>query len=67
MNAGTKSMVRLAERFVAAIETAHSAALDAIYTKDAVVWRNYDRLEQAREQSIARLSGSDLHGRDSAP
>jgi hypothetical protein len=50
VNTGVGSMLRLAERFVAAIEAADGAALDAIYTKDAVVWRNYDRLEQPREK-----------------
>jgi len=56
VNTGVESMQRLAERFVAAIEAADGAALDAIYTKDAVVWRNYDRLEQARDKNIAGIA-----------
>jgi hypothetical protein len=35
MKTAVHSMQRLAERFVAAIETADVAALDAIYTKNA--------------------------------
>jgi ketosteroid isomerase-like protein len=56
MKTGVHSMRRLADRFVAAIETADVAALDAIYTKDAVVWHNYDRLEQARDRNIATIA-----------
>ncbi len=52
----TTSMQRLADRFVAAIEGADLKALDAIYTLDAVVWRNYDRREQPRDENIATIA-----------
>jgi ketosteroid isomerase-like protein len=51
-----ESMGRLADRFVAAIEAADGAALDALYTTDAVIWRNYDRLEQPRNANIAGIA-----------
>ena len=50
-----ESMARLADRFVAAIEAADASALDAIYTTDAVIWRNYDRREQPRDANIAGI------------
>jgi ketosteroid isomerase-like protein len=49
------SINRLADRFFKAIEEADAAALDAIYTKDAVVWHNYDDVEQPRDDNIAML------------
>jgi len=51
----TASLQRLADRFVAAVESADLEALDAIYTPDALVWRNYDRREQPRDQNIATI------------
>lgn len=53
----TDSMKGLADRFVAAIENADRKLLDAIYTADAVVWHNYDDLEQSRDDNIAAISG----------
>jgi ketosteroid isomerase-like protein len=50
------SMARLADRFVAAVEAADGAALDAVYAADAVIWRNYDRLEQPRDANIAGIA-----------
>jgi len=55
----TASLQRLADRFVAAVESADLQALDAIYTPDAVVWRNYDRREQPPDQNIATIAGFD--------
>src|SRR5579862_2144893 len=49
------SMNRLADRFFKAIEEADGRTLDAIYTKDAVVWHNYDDVEQSRDDNIAML------------
>jgi len=54
MNA--ESMERLANRFFSAIEAVDCEALDAIYTRDAVVWHNYDNVEQPRDENIAMLS-----------
>lgn len=51
-----KSMDLLATRFFAAIEAVDSAAVDAIYTADAVVWHNYDNIEQSRDDNIAMLA-----------
>jgi ketosteroid isomerase-like protein len=49
-------MTRLADRFVAAVENSDAAALDAIYAPDAVVWRNYDRRAQPRDENIAGIA-----------
>jgi ketosteroid isomerase-like protein len=49
-------MGQLADRFFAAIEAVDTKALDSIYTDDAVVWHNYDNLEQPRAANIAMLS-----------
>lgn len=53
----TDSMNNLADRFVAAVVGADRLSLDAIYTRDAVVWHNYDDLEQSRDDNIAAVSG----------
>jgi ketosteroid isomerase-like protein len=45
----------LADRFVAALEAADVAALDALYAPDAVVWHNYDRIEQTRDRNIESI------------
>ena len=50
------TMERVANRFFAAIESTDIAALDAIYTRDAVIWHNYDNVEQPRDDNIAMLS-----------
>ena len=49
-------MENVANRFFAAIEAADCKALDEIYTADAVVWHNYDNVEQPRDANIAMLS-----------
>lgn len=54
--ADTGLMEQLANRFVAAVESADTKALDHIYTADAVVWRNYDRREQPRDDNIAGVA-----------
>ena len=51
-----ESMQRVADRFFAAIEAVDCETLDAIYTSDAVVWHNYDNIEQPRDANIAMLS-----------
>jgi ketosteroid isomerase-like protein len=50
------TMERIANRFFAAIERTDTAALEAIYTRDAVIWHNYDNVEQPRDDNIAMLS-----------
>jgi ketosteroid isomerase-like protein len=45
----------LADRFVAALEAADVAALDALYAPEAVVWHNYDRVEQTRDRNIESI------------
>ncbi len=52
-----KTVRQLADRFVAAVEAADAAALDAVYAPNAVVWRNYDRREQSRDENIATVVG----------
>ena len=49
-------MEKIANRFFAAIEAADCKALDEIYTADAVVWHNYDNVEQPRDANIAMLA-----------
>ncbi len=49
------SVKQLADRFFAAIEQADGKALDSIYTPDAVIWHNYDDVEQSRDDNIAML------------
>ena len=51
-----ESIKQLADRFFAAIENVDREALDGIYTKDAVVWHNYDNFEQPRDANIAMLA-----------
>jgi len=51
-----ESMQRIADRFFAAIEAVDCATLDAIYTPDAVIWHNYDNVEQPRDDNIAMLA-----------
>jgi ketosteroid isomerase-like protein len=46
----------LANRFFAAIEAVDATTLDALYTPDAVVWHNYDNVEQPRADNIAMLA-----------
>ena len=52
----SNSMERLANRFVAAIESVDRPSLESIYAVDAVVWHNYDNLEQSREDNIAAIA-----------
>jgi ketosteroid isomerase-like protein len=54
--AKTISVEQVANRFFAAIEAADCKALDEIYTADAVVWHNYDNVEQRRNDNIAMLA-----------
>ncbi len=51
-----EAMDALANRFFAAIEAVDCRTLDALYAKDAVVWHNYDDVEQPRDANIAMLS-----------
>ncbi len=50
------STARLADRFFAAIEATDTGALDELYTRDAVIWHNYDDVEQPRDENIAMLA-----------
>jgi|SRR5665213_662909 len=50
------SVAQLADRFFAAIEAADTAALEELYARDAVIWHNYDNVEQPRDDNIAMLS-----------
>jgi ketosteroid isomerase-like protein len=52
----TEFVDNVANRFFAAIEAADCKALDEIYTADAVVWHNYDNVEQSRDANIAMLA-----------
>ena len=46
----------LAERFFAAIPKGDLETVRAIYAPDAVIWHNYDQLEQTAEQNLAVLA-----------
>ena len=50
-----ESMQTLANRFFDAIERVDRQALEDSYTPDAVVWHNYDNVEQPRDENIAML------------
>ena len=50
------SMERLENRFVSAVESANCPSLESIYSADAVVWHNYDSLEQSRDDNIAAIA-----------
>jgi ketosteroid isomerase-like protein len=52
----TELMENVANRFFAAIEAADCKALDEIYAADAVIWHNYDNVEQPRDANIAMLA-----------
>lgn len=52
---GMTEMNRLADEFFGAIERADVKKIDALYTRDAVVWHNYDNREQPRDENIAML------------
>jgi ketosteroid isomerase-like protein len=47
--------VALAERLFAAIEAGDIDAVAALYAPDVVVWHNYDRVEQDRDENLATL------------
>jgi ketosteroid isomerase-like protein len=51
-----EAMDSLANRFFAAIEAVDCRTLDSLYTRDAVVWHNYDMVEQPRDANIGMLS-----------
>jgi ketosteroid isomerase-like protein len=52
----TDAMVGLADRFFAAIEATDTTTLGQIYASNAVVWHNYDDIEQPRDENIAMLA-----------
>ncbi|MFE7215624.1 nuclear transport factor 2 family protein [Streptomyces sp. NPDC057611] len=45
----------LADRFFAAVTARDIPALDSLYGPDAVVWHNYDDVEQDRDDSLRLL------------
>lgn len=54
---GEADIRALAQRFFDAIEAGDIATVESCYTDDAVVWHNFDRLEQSRADNIATLTG----------
>jgi ketosteroid isomerase-like protein len=50
-------MRALAQRFFDAIEAGDIEAAGRCYAPDAVIWHNFDNLEQTREQNLAVLAG----------
>jgi ketosteroid isomerase-like protein len=51
----------VADALFAAIERGDVDAVAALYTDDAVVWHNFDRAEQPRDQNLAVLAWMTRH------
>ena len=47
----------LARRFFDAVEAGDIETAGTCYAPDAVIWHNFDNLEQSREQNLAVLAG----------
>jgi len=56
VNATAESYEPLAQRFFAAIERGDVDALRQIYSPDAVVWHNYDEVEQGLDANLATMA-----------
>ncbi len=52
-------IVQTADRFFDAVSRGDTAVLASLYSPDAVIWHNYDDIEQTREQSMRLLSWLD--------
>ena len=50
-----QEVLALAERFVAAVESGNIAAIEAIYAPDALIWHNFDNVEQTVEENLRVL------------
>jgi ketosteroid isomerase-like protein len=48
-------VLALAERFFAAIVAGDIEALEACYADDAVIWHNFDQVEQSRAENLRTL------------
>ena len=55
------SVSALADRFFAAIEAADLATVRDLYVPDAVIWHNYDGIEQTRDESVRTLAWAARH------
>lgn len=51
----------VANALFAAIERRDVDAVAALYTDDAVIWHNFDRVEQPRDQNLAVLAWMTRH------
>lgn len=45
----------LAERFIRSVQRGDIDEVSSIYAADAVIWHNYDQIEQTREQNIKTM------------
>ena len=50
------AITSLADSFFSAIENTDLAAMDIIYSPDAVVWHNHDNVAQPRAENIAHIA-----------
>jgi ketosteroid isomerase-like protein len=61
------------DKFFTALATGDQATCEALFTDDAVIWHNYDKVEQPKTEALAALAGLahlqarfDIVGRDFA-
>ena len=54
-------IAELADRLFGGIERGDIEAVKACYAPDVVVWHNFDRLEQGRDQNLATLAWCARH------
>lgn len=55
------NVLALAERFFAAVEAGDLDAVRDIYAPHAVIWHNYDGIEQTREENLRTLAWAVRH------
>lgn len=55
------SALEVAERFFAAIDAGDVSAIYDTYAPDAVIWHNFDDVEQTRDENVRMLGWSVKH------
>jgi ketosteroid isomerase-like protein len=48
---------RTVQRFFSALQDGDMATCGELFTDDAVIWHNYDRAEQPKDEALAALGG----------
>lgn len=51
----TKQIEALAERFIRSVQRGDIEQVESIYAEDAVIWHNYDQVEQTRDQNVRTM------------